>query len=122
MSEIIINYENTRTSLLSELTEDISSEVIKLLEKVDDFNFNVFSLDFLIQKRTLYYVLTHILKKYNFFKNLLSELNYINFMNEICNGYDRNVVFHNDLHGADVLQTTYILISKGDLVNVNFCY
>ena len=95
---------------------------MKLLEKVDDFNFNVFSLDYLIQKKTLYYVLTHILNKYNFFKDLLVEINYINFMNEICNGYDRNMAFHNDLHGADVLQTTYILISKGDLVNVNFCY
>jgi len=63
-------------------------------------------------------VLSHILGKYNYIKDLLSESCYINFMNEITDGYNRSIVYHNDLHATDVLQTTYIMIKEGDLIAV----
>ena len=55
----------------------------------------------------------------NFFeKGLLKEDKYMNFVKEITNGYDRNVTYHNDLHAADVLQTTYVIIQRGNLTTV----
>ena len=101
------------------IPENLKEDVDKALVKVDNFDFNVFELDGLIQKKTLYCVLTHILNKYNFIKDLLNEKHYLNFMNEVINGYDRKVIYHNDLHATEVLQTTYIMITKGDLVGVS---
>ncbi len=119
MSKAVKEHKSHHTRILSEIPDHLSIQVTKELGKVDNLNFNVFYLDGLIQKKTLYYVLSHILNKYNFVKDLLHEENFANFMHEITDGYNRKIVYHNDLHAADVLQTTYILISQGDLVNVS---
>jgi len=39
-------------------------------------------------------------------------------VNEITSGYSRKIPYHNDMHATDVLQTVYILIEKGKLVDV----
>ena len=40
------------------------------------------------------------------------------FVNEISKGYDRNITYHNDLHAADVFQTSYSVIRKSESINV----
>jgi hypothetical protein len=34
-------------------------------------------------------------------------------LEEITNGYYRESPYHNDIHAADVLQTTYVIMEKG---------
>ena len=88
------------------------------LSRIDTFEFNIFDLDLLIQKKSMFYVLNYILNKYNFIEDLLVQKNYISFVNEIINGYNRKVPYHNDMHATDVLQTTHILLEKGKLATV----
>ena len=49
---------------------------------------------------------------------ILKEERLINFVNKVTKGYDRNVTYHNDLHAADVLQTSYVVIRKGETLKV----
>lgn len=37
------------------------------------------------------------------------------FFNEIQKGYRQNVVYHNDLHGADVAQFMFLMLKEGKL-------
>jgi hypothetical protein len=91
-----------------------------MLNKVDTFEFNIFEIDKLVNKKTMFFVLNHILNKYGYITDLLIEEKYVNFITEIINGYNRKIPYHHDLHGTDVLQTTYIFISQGNLTNVNY--
>ena len=40
---------------------------------------------------------------------------YLKFINAISIGYDRNVLYHNDIHAADVLQTAYTIMTSCDI-------
>jgi hypothetical protein len=103
---------------LLEIPKNILEQVKQELNRVDTFEFNIFDLDRLIQKKSLYYVLNHSLNKYGFIKELLVEKKYINFVNEITAGYNRKIPYHNDMHATDVLQTVHLLIAKGNLAEV----
>jgi hypothetical protein len=46
--------------------------------------------------------------------------NFENFLDYITKGYDRNNPYHNDLHAADVEQTSYIYLKHGMVKDV--CY
>jgi cAMP-specific phosphodiesterase 4 len=89
------------------------------LGKVDSFDFNIFEMDEVVGRKALKYVSFEIFNKYNFFEEILDENKYKNFIAKITEGYDRNIVYHNDLHAADVLQTMYVMLEKGNLVLVS---
>jgi hypothetical protein len=122
ISNIITNLEKKMTNIM----KDLSPEQIKLLatnlSKIDSFEFNVFELDSLIQKKTLHFVSNQILTKYGFFKEVTTDKKFSNFITEIIDGYSRDVQYHNDLHATDVVQTTFVLIEKGNLVSVRITY
>ena len=42
----------------------------------------------------------------------------ISFLDALSKGYRRNVQYHNDLHGTDVVQMMYIFIKEGNLAHV----
>lgn len=46
------------------------------------------------------------------------EQKLVRFLNEIQRGYKQNIQYHNDLHGADVMQMMYIMLSKGGLIEI----
>ena len=39
-----------------------------------------------------------------------------NFLGQIYNGYRRDVEYHNDLHASDVMQTCFIMLTEGGLI------
>ena len=41
------------------------------------------------------------------------------FLGEIYQGYRRDVQYHNDIHGVDVLQMMYVFITKGNLAELS---
>ena len=47
-------------------------------------------------------------------------MRYKNFITELIIGYNREVIYHNDLHAADVFQTVYVMIFHGKLMDVLF--
>ena len=119
VSNIITNLENKLTNIMKDLSQEQIKQLATNLSKVDSFDFNVFELDSLIQKTTLHFVSNQILGKYGFFKEVTTDEKFSNFITEIIEGYNRNVPYHNDLHGTDVVQTTHVLIQKGNLASVS---
>jgi len=103
---------------MKDLSPSLIEPLAVQLAKIESFEFNVFEIDKLIEKKTLFFTLNQILSKYSIFKELIPEQKFSNFIYEIINGYDRSVPYHNDLHGTDVLQTTYVQIEKGYLGRV----
>lgn len=107
-----------RSSSFSELSLSIMGAVKDNLDRVDSFEYNIFELDDLIGKKTLFFIAYEIFSKNNYFDELIDEKKFKNFMEEISVGYDRKVNYHNDLHAGDVLQTTFVMIEYGDLIVV----
>lgn len=49
---------------------------------------------------------------------LVDETRLLNFATKVQNGYDENVKYHNDLHGADVMQIGHYMIRNCQLHEV----
>lgn len=96
------------------LADDVVIKVTQLLEGVNDFYFNLFELNEYIDRKTLFYVANTIFSNEDL-DHLYDKTHFRNFITAITDGYNREVDYHNDLHAADVLQTSYVIISKGDL-------
>lgn len=118
MSNIVNSLSKKENFALKDLSPEVIQQLAKLLSKVESYEFNIFELDNLIGKRSLYFVMNQILSKYGFFKDMIEEAKFLNFADELIKGYDRNIAYHNDLHATDVIQTTYMQIEKGNLIRV----
>ena len=44
----------------------------------------------------------------------IDEAKLVEFLNAIARGYQQDVQYHNDLHGADVCQMVYMISKMGD--------
>ena len=120
----MVNIISSLESKLTDLTEAIITPenmqiLAKSLVKIHSYDFDIFSINSIIDKKTMQLISQEILSKYDFFRNILDERIFKNFVQEINDGYSRSVTYHNDLHGTDVMQTVYILIEKGDLKRVS---
>jgi len=116
---LLLNKEEINSRRKSSLESGDCQDIVpinKILDKIQSFDFNVFELNDLVEKRTLEFISNEIFERGNFFEEMIDEKKFKNFIREISNGYDRAVVYHNDLHACDVLQTCYVMISKGNLV------
>jgi hypothetical protein len=119
LKDLSFQIENRKSSNLSELPSDLLESVKNSLDKINTFEFDIFCLDSLVETKTLHFMAYEIFNRYNYFEELIDENKYKNFIREIINGYNRKVVYHNDLHAGDVLQTVYVMIEHGDLINVS---
>ena len=59
-----------------------------------------------------------ILSNFQFFDYLIDEKILKNFMKEIANNYSINCEYHNEIHGADVMQTMFVIMTKGKMQEV----
>jgi len=89
-----------------------------ILKSVDSFEFNVFELDKIVGRKTIFYTVNEVFERYSDLINLVDEKKFKNFLNYISDNYYRNNPYHNDLHAADVFQTTYVIMIKGNIVDV----
>ncbi len=112
--------KSRKSSSLSNLSLSVIAAVNNNLENVNSFDYDIFELDRLIEKKSLNYLSYEIFNNNNYFDELIDETKFKNFINEISSGYDRKVKYHNDLHAGDVMQTTNMMIMKGDLILVKF--
>ena len=90
-------------------------KVTQILNNINKFDFDIFELNQFLGKKSLYYMAITIFEKLNY-DHLYKKLNFNNFISKITAGYDRvNAPYHNDLHGGDVLQTVFNIITHGKL-------
>jgi hypothetical protein len=113
------SYEERRNAHLSELGAKVAKSLSDQISKIDSFEFDIFEMDKLVGKKSLRFLSYEIFNRYNFFEEIISEKKYKSFIDNIADGYSRQILYHNDLHAADVLQTMFVMIEKGSLVMVN---
>ena len=85
-------------------------------------DFDIFDLDDIVGKKSTIYVATEILSKFDLVEQEIIPSEILrNFVETIVDGYDReNALYHNDLHGGDVMQTVFTMFIKGDLQSKMF--
>jgi hypothetical protein len=119
MVNIISSLESKITDLTEAiLTPENMQNLAEAVGKIHTTDFDIFAINDILDKKTMLLMTQQILTKYEFFSSLLDEKILKNFIQEITDGYNRSVTYHNDLHGADVMQTVYIMIEKGNLIKV----
>ena len=108
-----------RKSSLHSLGPKSASELNSILNKIEDFEFNIFELDKLVGENTLLYLANEIFSSLYFYEDLIDEKIFRSFVMKISSGYSRDVSYHNDIHAADVLQTLYVMMEKGSVCSIN---
>jgi len=104
-----------RRSTINSVTPKIASELNNALNKIEDFEFNVFELDELVRTNTMVYVANEIFNSLYFYEDVIDEKCFRKFVQAISDGYSRDVAYHNDLHATDVMQTVYVMMEKGSV-------
>jgi hypothetical protein len=109
-------YNGDTSNQPSSPPEDNSHEAItKILQKVDDWDFDIFALQKETKGGSLFMMTYTLLYKYNLVQHFnINETTLINFLQAMESGYHENP-YHNSTHAADVLQITHFCIEVGGL-------
>lgn len=89
------------------------------IKKINDISFDIFEMKRICKEKTLNHIAYEILSNFQFFDYFINEKTLKSFMNEIATNYGNDNPYHNSLHGGDVMQTMYIVLTKGKLQEVN---
>ena len=116
-NELIENIKSEPNLIIKKLNPQLSSKITSLLTKVDSPDFDIFALDSLTDAKGSLFVAEEIVDRLDIVKSDILERNILkNFLTEIVENYSRkDAYYHNDLHAADVMQTTYTMLIKGNL-------
>eukprot|EP01063_Lacrimia_lanifica_P005114 TRINITY_DN12937_c0_g1_i1.p1 TRINITY_DN12937_c0_g1~~TRINITY_DN12937_c0_g1_i1.p1 ORF type:complete len:612 (+),score=251.28 TRINITY_DN12937_c0_g1_i1:100-1935(+) len=111
-------------------SEPLQQTVHKLLEKIDDWDYDVFGLQeamcgsfmhegLVEQPRggSLFITAYALLHRYGFMQKFnINEKIMLNWLSLVESGYHPNP-YHNSMHAADVLHVTHYILSPGDMIN-----
>ena len=105
------------TNLTSIISPSIIVRLYSQMNKIDSIDFDIFDLDDIVGKKTTIYIASEILMKFDLVEQEIIPNDILkNFIETIVNGYDREkALYHNDLHGGDVMQTIFAMFVKGKL-------
>ena len=112
-----INTRSEPNFIIKKLNPELSIKITNILSKIDSPDFDIFSLDSLTDAKGSLFVAEEIIDRLDIVKSEIIERDILkNFLNEIVENYSRvNAYYHNDLHAADVMQTLYTMLIKGNL-------
>lgn len=90
-------------------------EVMHVLSKIDDWDYDVFALEKATKGGALFTTAYCLLHKYGLVKHFnMDETILINFLQAVQSGYHPNA-YHNATHAADVLHITHYIVESGGL-------
>eukprot|EP00761_Pharyngomonas_kirbyi_P014183 gb/GECH01014213.1/.p1 GENE.gb/GECH01014213.1/~~gb/GECH01014213.1/.p1 ORF type:complete len:639 (+),score=144.73 gb/GECH01014213.1/:1-1917(+) len=93
----------------------MNSDLEQCLNKIDDWDFNVFELNELSDGQPLQYVALALFDKYKLMEEFkIDHEKLFPLLEKLENGYQNNP-YHNKIHAADVLQTMHSLIQMGEM-------
>lgn len=104
--------------LVSVINSDCSvqRQVDVLLEKILDWDFNVFEVAELTNGRPLFFTSLALFTKHDLIRKFnIDEAKLRKFLSVIEDGYDARNPYHNSIHAADVVQTLNYFITTGGL-------
>ncbi len=123
---IPINKQNNEKQIKirrkTRLNEIISPSIISTLNeqirKIDTPEFNIFELNEILDKKTTIYIANEILGRFEIVDTeIIPKSIFKNFIEIIVSNYDRiKAIYHNDLHAGDVMQTSYTILTQGNLI------
>jgi hypothetical protein len=91
--------------------------VLKTMQRLDDWDYDVFAMDSTTQNKALVYTTYAILLKLNLVEHFKIDLATLsNFLCAVQAGYHPNP-YHNATHAADVAQINYYIMTQGGLVD-----
>lgn len=112
--------QSKKKSLISSfISPSICAKVSSQLSLIETYQFNIFDLNQLLDRATLMTMANEIFSRRNFIGELVNEEKLKNFLEEIVNGYNRKVPYHNDLHAGDVFQTLNLIFNESQIQLVN---
>jgi hypothetical protein len=84
------------SSLLNSVNSNPSTalRLAAILNKINTFDFDIFELDALVERKTLFLMANEIFNRYSFL-DFIDEDKFKDFMSHIIQGYDRKVTYHN---------------------------
>ncbi|CDW73305.1 iesterase family member [Stylonychia lemnae] len=82
-------------------------------EGIDDLKFNIFKANQIIGRENSLIIITYHFLSNNEILRSINQDKLMSFLSNIYQGYRRDVAYHNDLHGADVVQSSQILLNQG---------
>ena len=99
------------------LSPSVSAKIISLMTRLDYPDFDIFVLDELMNEKASVIIGSEILKRIDLVKSGVIDVPILrNFLIKVVDSYSRqNAIYHNDLHAADVMQTLYTMMMRGDL-------
>ena len=94
------------------------------MKRIAYCDFDIFSLDELMNEQASMLVASEILNSLDFVKDGFVEPTILkDFIQVVAMSYNRkNAIYHNDLHAADVMQTLFTMMVRGDLQNVRLLF
>ena len=107
-----------KTRLNEIISPSIISTLNEQMRKIDTPEFNIFELNEILDKKTSIYIANEILGRFEIVDNeIIPKSIFKNFIETIVLNYDRiNAIYHNDLHAGDVMQTSYTILTQGNLI------
>ena len=106
-----LNTINENTNLSNNLLQN-------QMALIDSTQFDIFSIYDIVKDKTTILISNEILLNLNIVKENLVDIKILeNFIKKIISGYDRkNVLYHNDFHAVDIMQTLYTILTKGKII------
>jgi len=90
------NLKDNEKDLISKFNiKLLPKEAQSLLKGVDDFDFSIFEVNKLLEKRTLPLIATTIFKNLEYLGTIINENTFYEFINAITDGYNRKITYHN---------------------------
>ena len=90
-----------------------------MMSRIEYPDFDIFELDELMSEKASVLIANEILKRVDFVRSGMIDMGVLrNFIVKVVDSYSRiNALYHNDLHAADVMQTLFTMMMRGDLQN-----
>jgi len=119
LSKPTVTQDNVRA--LIAIHRNLPDQVVDILSKVDDWQFDAFKLNEVSGGRPLSYLSFALFKRFNLVENMqMDEHRLVKFLMRVEDRYPNNP-YHNRIHAADVLQSLHVLVVRGGLIKYGYC-
>jgi 3',5'-cyclic-nucleotide phosphodiesterase len=107
--------KNEYEAQMKALPEDTRKMVMDCMVKLDNWDYNVFTIQDFTERGSLFYTAYALFVRHDFLRKFnIDEGVAMNFLSQIESGYHPNP-YHNSMHAADVLHIVHYILHPGEL-------
>ncbi|CAI2381292.1 unnamed protein product [Moneuplotes crassus] len=99
---------------------DVKFNITEVMESLETLDFDIFDFKEKTENRELTTVASLLLNKHSLYTELGIQPNeFLILLDKVASGYDAKVPYHNATHAADVCQTLYCFMVKGNWITLS---